>query len=568
VLANHETLRDYIANSPANPESFWANLPKYMVSYLKSMYGENATAENDFGYHWHPRILGDHSHLASFEAMNEGRIKGMLLIGQNPATSLNGYATRKALGKLEWLAVKDNFLTESANFWKNAPEVRDGEVRPEDIQTEIFFFPSAQIAEEAGSFTNTQRLVQWHERATLPPGDCRDDIWFTYQLGKRLKALYADSTESKDEGFLRMTFDFDHDNPEVPGEPDPLKVLKEINGYWTDDPSRHLTGFGEMRDDGSTTGASWIYCGIFPSPDNNRSANKDPRNSDPLDHTRILDDPNAPGAYLNWGFAWPANRRVIYNRASSDPQARPWSDRKRWVWWDANLGRWVGYDVPDYAPTKRPDDPGDPNALALGVHPGSGGAYLMNPYGVGQLFVPAGMVDGPLPTHYEPVESVVQNPLYRQQVSPVYKHWGKEKDYNQVARVGDPNYPFIMTNFRLTEHYLSGTMSRWLPWLSELQPELFIEIGKELAREKGIANLDWVRISTPRRTIRAKALVTDRIGTFTIDGQRFHHVGMPWHWGYEGLSRGDVVNDLTSWVGDPNVSIHEGKSLVCNVEKA
>ena len=562
ALKKHDTLRDYLATE-TEPGSYWANMPKFVVSYLKSMYGDAATPENDFGYDWHPKILGDHSHMATMAAMAEGKVKGMICVGQNPATSLNGSAQRMAMRKLEWLVVKDNWLTETATHWYAAPEVVDGTVKIEEIPTEVFFFPSTQIAEYDGSFTNTQRLLQWHFKAADPPGDCRTDTWFYYNLGKRLKKLYADSTLPRDQGWKNLVWDYDrvpgdgYQPPDggVAGEPDELKILREINGYYTDDPRRHLTGFAELKDDGSTTCASWIYCGCYPAPDQNLTARKDPGPQD------------VPSAFLNWGWAWPANRRVLYNRASADLDGNPWSERKRWVWWDSARGEWVGYDVPDFAPTKAPNDPGDPNAVGLDFLSGRD-PFIMKPDGKGWLFVPAGLVDGPLPTHYEPAESPVRNLLYpNQQNSPVFKYWARDKEYNQLARAGDPRFPYPITTYRLTEHYLAGAMSRWIPYLTELQPELFIEIGTDLAREKGIRNLDWVKISTPRGEIRAKALVTDRIGVMMIDGRPVHHVGMPWHWGWMGLSVGDVVNDLTSWVGDPNVSIHEGKAFVCNVEK-
>jgi len=572
ALRPHESLRAYMA-AETSPTSYYGNLPKFLVSYLKSMYGAAATAENDFGYDWHPKILGDHSHIACFSAMAEGKIKGMVVVGQNPATSLNGHATRRALRELQWLVVKDNWLTETATHWYQAPEVKSGEVHVGDIKTEIFFFPSTQIAEYDGSYTNTQRMLQWHHMATKAPGDCRTDSWFYHNLAKRMKKLYAGSTASRDQGWLNISWDFDPDASEpplYPGEPSARKILREINGYMTADPTQHLPGFAALKDDGSTTCASWIYCGCFPAPDKNLTARREP------------DPPGVPGAHLNWGWAWPANRRVMYNRASADLQGQPWSERKRWIWWDPTFvnppdpktgvapphGKWVGYDVPDFGATKAPNAQPKPDGIGLDALSGSQ-PFIMRADGMGWLFVPAGLVDGPLPTHYEPAESPVHNLLYpKQQNSPVYKHWAKDKPYNPVAEVGDPRFPYVISTYRLTEHYLAGAMSRWLPWLSELQPELFIEIGKALAREKGIENLDWVHISSPRGRIKAKALVTDRIGVMQVAGKAIHHVGMPWHWGWMGLSTGDVVNDLTSWVGDPNVSIHEGKAFICNVEKA
>jgi formate dehydrogenase major subunit len=553
ALKKHDTLAEYLAGeTPAR--GYWANTPKFMVSYLKSMYGEAATPENEFGYAWHPKIIGDHSHMPMFVAMDDGRVKGMLCIGQNPATSINAGLERKALGRLEWLVVKDNWLTETAAFWQNAPEVKSGKVKPADIKTEVFFFPSAQVAEYEGSFTNTFRMLQWHYKATDPPGDCRSDLWFTHQLALRMKSLYKDSTAPRDEGFKRLTWDFDPDAGDTrhgAGEPDGLKILREINGYSTGDPSKHIAGFADLKDDGSTTAASWLYCGVFPAPDQNRAA------------SRRADPPGTRGAQLGWGYTWPANRRIMYNRASADTEGRPWSEKKKWIWWDGQ--KWAGLDVPDFAATKAPTYKPKPDAIGLDAHSGTD-PFVMKTDGKGWLYVPTGLVDGPLPTHYEPLESPVQNPLYKQQTSPVLKYW--RRDDNVVSVVGDPRFPHVITTYRLTEHYLSGSMSRWLPWLTELQPEPFIEISPELAEEKGIRNLDWVRVATPRSAIRVKALVTRRMRPFRIAGKVVHQVGVPWHWGYQGLSVGDAGNELTALIGDPNVSIHEGKAFVCSVERA
>ena len=554
ALKKHDTLQDYLT-AETLPTGYWANMPKFVVSYLKSVYGAGATPENQFGWDWHPKILGDHSHMAMFAAMNAGKVQGMFCVGQNPATSLNARLDRAALGKLEWLVVKDNWLTETATFWKNAPEIKNGEMKTADIKTEVFFLPATQVAEVEGTFTNTQRLLQFHHKAAEAPGDCRSDTWFYYELGKRLKKLYANSTLPRDEGFKNMVWDYEHEDESErkKGEPSSAKILKELNGFFTDDPARHCVGFAELKDDGSTTCASWIYSGVLPAAGKNLADRRNP------------DAPGKPGAQLEWGWAWPANRRVMYNRASADPAGKPWSERKKWVWWDAEAKKWVGYDVPDYIATKPPDDKAKPGAAGMDALPGTA-PFIMRPDGVGWLYVPSGLVDGPLPAHYEPVESPVQNPLYKQQSSPVYKYW--KDNANQLAKVGDPKFPYVITTYRLTEHYLAGAMSRWLPWLTELQPELFVEISPELAQEKGIKNLDWCRITSPRRQVRAKALVTRRMRPFNIDGKVIHQVGMPWHWGYEGVSTGDVVNELTALIADPNVSMHEAKAFVCNVEKA
>jgi formate dehydrogenase major subunit len=561
ALKDHRTLREYLATEGL-ATGVWAGMPKYLVSYLKSMYGSAATPKNDFGYDWHPKISGDHSHMPMFVAMAEKRVKGMICVGQNPATSVNASLERQGMRNLEWLVVKDNFLTETATFWNRAPEIEAGEIKPEDIPTEVFFFPSAQVAETEGSFTNTQRMLQWHFRATDPPGQCRSDLWFTHQLALRLKSLYARSDLPRDQGFKNLRWEFDPDPPRaafplpgvtrIMGEPDAQRVLREMNGYQTDQPDQQLAGYDELKDDGSTTCASWIYCGVFPAPGQNLAA------------VRISSPPEARGSLLTWGWTWPANRRLIYNRASADPSGRPWSERKKWIWWDSVQKKWVGHDVPDFPLTKPPDAPAKPGAIGLDALSGKD-PFILKPDGVGWLFNPAGLLDGPLPTHYEPAESPVRNALYRQQNSPVMKYW--RRDDNQLAGIVDPRFPYVITTYRLTEHYLAGGMSRWNPWLAELMPELFIELSPELAAEKGIRNTEWVRVSTPRAQIRAKALVTRRIQPFRMAGKVIHQVGMPWHWGWEGVVTGDVVNTLTALVGDPNVSIHEGKAFVCNVEK-
>ena len=321
ALRPHDALFDYLKAETLGT-SWWANLPKYMVSYLKSMWGDAATRDNQFGYDWHPKISGDHSHMPMMIRMADGQVKGAFIMGQNPATSLNGRLQRKGLGQLEWLVVKDNFETETASFWYAAPEVNSGEVRPEDIKTEVFLFPSAQVAEMDGTFTNTQRLVQWHEKAVDPPGDARSDPWFTHQLALRLKRLYANSTLARDQGFKNLLWNFDfepgHYPPDwhVQGEPDLHKVMKEINGYKSDT-QEHVAGFAELKDDGSTTCASWIYSGIMPEPGRNRAESRQP------------DPNNTPGTNLGWGYSWQENRRTLNNRGSARPEGKPWREAKK-----------------------------------------------------------------------------------------------------------------------------------------------------------------------------------------------------------------------------------------------
>ena len=568
ALRPHDTLMNYIA-AETSATSFWSNMPAFIVSQLKAWYGDAATPDNEFGYQFLPRIIGDHSHMPMFAAMARGDMDGLFAMGQNPAVGgQNASLQRKALAKLKWLVVRDLYETETASFWKEpCPEIKSGELKTSEIQTEVFFLPAAGVPEMDGSFTNTQRLVQWHDKAVDPPGDCRSDIWFTYHLGRRLKELYRDSQLRRDVPIKALVWDYvdreENERWEIKDEPSANRIMKEINGYdWrTKTP---LNAFADIKDDGTTACGAWIYTGIYAGGVN-RAAN------------RRGDDWTS----LGWGFAWPANRRIMYNRASAKPDGTPWVKEARlaaehprpgmsgYVYWDN--GRWVGYDVPDFPPTKAPTTQAQPNGVGLNFHDGAS-PFIMKADGKGWLFVPNGLVDGPLPTHYEPYESPIRNPIYGQEKNPVAIVYNVPG--NPYAQIGSTDFPHVLSTYRLTEHHLSGTMSRWLPWLAELQPELFCEISEEHAKEIGVKSTDWVMISTPRGSIRAKALVTRRIRPFKVrDGREggplrtVHHVGLPWHWGYMGVSKGDVVNNLSALVGDPNVNIHEAKVFVCNVTK-
>ncbi|HUR94099.1 MAG TPA: molybdopterin-dependent oxidoreductase [Gemmatimonadales bacterium] len=537
-VPQHSTLEGWLENEMPTT-GWWANGRKYMVSFLRAWYGDAARADNEWGYQYLPKNVGDHSHMPMFVAMHEGVLRGFMAIGQNPAVGgQNAVYQRAGLARLEWLVVKDLFVTETADFWK-APDVTD----PSAIQTEVFFFPSSTTPEMDGSYTNTQRLVQWHEKGVASPGDCKSDLWFTHQLVKRLKRMYAGSTDPKDEPFQVLTWDFE----EVDGEASALSVLKEINGYTL--PDRKLVPtFGDLKDDGSTAAGAWIYTGIHPEDGVNLAA------------SRVSDDYVA----LGWAFAWPANRRILYNRASADPAGKPWSDRKRYVWWEPARREWVGYDVPDFPSTKAPSakgvwSRGGMDALD-GDHP-----FIMKPDGKIWLYAPSGIIDGPLPTHYEPWEGPVANGLYKLHPrNPVAKTFNVVG--NKYIDPGDPAFPIVVSTYRLTEHHLSGAMTRWLPWLAALMPELFIEISPELAQQRGIDNAGWVTVSTPRGAIECKALVTRRLRPFEVMGRTVHQVGMPFHWGYRGVVTGDVTNELAAMVADPNVTIHEAKVFMCQVE--
>jgi formate dehydrogenase major subunit len=574
----HDSLLDYIV-SETNVTSYWSKFPAFIVSQLKAWYGDAATADNDYLFDDVARIRDDHSHLPMFVAMAQGSIRGLMAMGQNPAVGgQNASFQRQALAQLDWLVVRDLFETETASFWKDSPEVRSGKLIPSEIQTEVFFLPCAAVPEMDGSFTNTQRLIQWHEKAVDPPGDARSDLWFTYHLGRRLKEMYAPSREPRDRLIQALTWDYvDRDANEdwrIKDEPSAERILKEVNGYQYRQgqslaDSLPLGTFGQLSDDGATACGAWIYTGVFaPTDENPRGVNHAAN--------RRGDD----WVSLGWGFAWPANRRILYNRAAADPQGKPWPKEARlarahaqeggtprdgYVYWDEQQTRWVGLDAPDFAPTKRPDAAGDPTAIGLDHHDGAS-PFLMQSDGKAWLFVPNGLVDGPLPAHYEPFESPVNNIVYRQQQNPAVLVWHRSD--NAYAPVASADFPHVLSTYRLTEHHLSGSMSRWLPWLAELQPELFCEISPEHAAEIGAANTDWLLITTPRGSIRAKALVTRRIRPFRLKSGVVHHVGLPWHWGYKGVSTGDVVNDLTALVGEPNTTIHEAKVFVCQVRRA
>jgi formate dehydrogenase major subunit len=538
---------DGYCNNNASPTGWWSNFRKYAVSLCKAWFGDAATAENGYLFDQLPRLTGNHSHMTTVSMMADGEVKGYFVMGENPTVgSMHGALHRKALRKLDWLVVRDFAPVETAEFWRLAPEIARGEVRTEDIQTEVFFFPAAAHTEKDGTFTNTQRLLQWRETAVEAPADCRSELWFAYHLGRRLKAMYAGSADPKDRGIQALTWDYPTHGPHA--EPSADAVLREING-WTMADRKLVSGFAELKDDGSTACGCWIYSGCYKDGVNQTARRKPGR-----EQTWVAPE---------WGWAWPANRRILYSRASADPEGRPWSERKRYVWWDEERRSWTGYDVPDFIADRPPSYRPEPGAKGNATIGGTD-AFIMQADGKGWLFAPAGLLDGPLPTHYEPLESVIENPLYPQQCNPARLEWDRpDNPYHRAF--DDPRFPYVLTTYRLTEHHTAGAMSRWLSWLSELQPEMFCEVSPELAAERGLRNGGWATITTARGEIECRVLVTARMASLRIRGRMVHTIGLPYHWSYVGRVTGDTANELIPFVADPNVAIQESKAFTGNI---
>ena len=523
---------------------YWGRMASYTVSLLKAYWGAAATPDNDFCFGHLPRIDGDHSTYRTLLDMAEGRIEGFFVLGQNPAVgSANGKLNRMALGRLRWLVVRDLVDTETSSFWRDSPEVIDGTAGAEDTETEVFFLPAAAHTEKAGSFTNTQRLLQWRHQAVEPGQDCRSDLWFAHHLGRRIREKLAASTDPRDRPILDLAWD--HPTSGAHGEPDAGAVLREIGGI--DAQGRAVSGYTDLADDGSTACGCWIYSGCYAGEVNQVARRR----------------PGGEQSWVapEWGWAWPANRRLLYNRASADPAGRPWSERKAYVWWDEAGGRWTGHDEPDFKIDMRPDHvpaPGARAEMALrGWDP-----FVMQADGKAWLYAPNGLTDGPLPTHYEPDESPLDNALHpRVRANPVRQRFPGPLNPDN-SRTG---YPYLLTTYRLTEHHTAGAMSRTLPYLAELQPEFFCEVGPELARERGLEHGGWATISTARAAIEARVLVTERIASLDVQGRRLHLVGLPYHWGTRGLSVGDSANDLLSVALDSNVHIQEAKAATCDI---
>ncbi|MGI8713102.1 MAG: formate dehydrogenase [Solirubrobacteraceae bacterium] len=544
----HADLDEFIAADAAD-KGFWANMRSYMVSLLKAWWGPAATAENQYAFDYLPRLTGSHSTYDTVLEQIAGTVKGYILYGQNPAVgSANSRMQRLGMSKLDWLVVRDFSLIESATWWKDGPEIESGEMRTEDVATEVFFFPAAAHIEKDGTFTNTQRMVQWHHKAQEPQADQRSDLWFTYHLGCRIRDRLRGSGDEMDRPLLELTWDYPTEGEHA--EPQAEAVLAEISGWGAD--GELLSGYTQLKADGTTSSGCWIYCGAYADGVNQTARRKPAR------------EQNWTGG--EWAWAWPANRRILYNRASADPEGRPWSERKALVWWDAERKQWTGHDVPDFEADKPPgyrppDGATGPDALA-GTEP-----FIMQADGRGWLFAPAGVAEGPLPTHYEPQDSPVANRLHHQQRNPARQTYA-HPDNRYHPGPGEPGadvYPFVLTTYRLTEHFTAGGMSRWTPYLAELQPEFFCEVSPELAAKRGLQHGGWATAVSARGVVEARVMVTDRMTPLQVDGRTVHQIGMPYHWGPNGYARGDSMNELSAISLDPSSHIQEVKTLAIDI---
>jgi len=548
--AGDATLSDYLDRIMSqNQKGFWRNADAYMISLLKEYWGGSATAENDYCFDYMPRIDGDHSTYGTVMDMVDGRVFGYFLLGQNPAVgSAHGRLQRLGMANLDWLVVRDLVEIESASFWKDGPEIETGEITPETCRTEVFLFPAASHVEKAGTFTQTGRMLQWREKAVDPPGDARSELWFFYHLGRILREKLKGSTDERDRPLLDLAWDYALEGDEPSGE----DILRRINGVDLTT-GKTVDNYMSLKADGSTMCGCWIYSGVY-ADEVNRAARRIPHGG------------QRPGVFA-WGWTWPMDRRVLYNRASADPQGRPWSERKKFVWWDAEKGEWTGRDVPDFEKNKPPDY--RPPEGAVGVEALRGDdPFIMQADGKAWLFAPNGVLDGPMPTHYEPHESPIRNALYAQQGNPARKVYGRADNPSNPSppELHGEVFPFVFSTARLTEHHTAGGMSRQLPYLSELQPGLFVEVSPELATERGLVHMDWAHVITSRTAVDAKVFVTNRMKPLRIEDHVVHQIWMPYHWGNKGLIDGDVVNDLLGVVADPNVFIQESKVTTCDIQ--
>jgi formate dehydrogenase major subunit len=538
-------LKSYLAKRQFKPlrpgqTSYWQNYPKFFVSLQKAMFGAAATAENDWAYHYIPKLdVPAYDVLRMFDRMNAGKVNGYFCQGFNPLLAFpNRSKLTAALSKLKWLVTMDPLDTETSRFWENHGEHND--VDTKSIQTEVFQLPTTCFAEEEGSLVNSGRWLQWHWAGGTPPGEAKHDTWIMGQIFVRLRELYRKEGGAFPDPILNLSWEYAD-----PNQPSAEELARELNGraladvHDPADPTKVLTpagkqllNFSQLRDDGSTASGCWIYSGCFNEAGNNMAR-------------RDNSDPSGLGTYPKWTFSWPLNRRILYNRASADLEGKPWDPSRKLLEWDG--AKWVSDDVPDIAPAAKPGD----------VMP-----FIMNAEGVGRLFARGLMKDGPFPVHYEPFESPIANPINPDiRGNPAARVF--PDDLAQMATSAE--FPYAATSYRLTEHFHYWTKHNRVN--AALQPEFFVEISEELAKEKNITPGGWVRVWSKRNSIKAKAVVTKRIRPLTCDGKPVHVVGIPLHWGFTGAARkGWGPNSLTPFVGDANSQTPEFKAFLVNIE--
>lgn len=519
--------------------NYWGNYPKFFVSLMKSFYGDKAQPENSWGYDWLPKWDKGYDVLQYFEMMSQGKVNGYLCQGFNPVASFpNKNKVVASLSKLKYLVIIDPLNTETANFWQNHGEFND--VNPADIQTEVFRLPSTCFAEENGSIVNSGRWLQWHWKGADAPGEALGDGEILAGLFSTLRELYANEGGALPEQVLNMSWNYlQPHNPQaeevaMENNGKALADLRDADGNVIVKKGQQLSSFAQLRDDGSTSSGCWIFAGSW-TPEGNQMARRDNA------------DPSGLGNTLGWAWAWPLNRRILYNRASADPAGKPWDPKRKLISW--NDGKWTGIDIADYS-TAAPDS---------GVGP-----FIMQPEGLGRLFALDKMAEGPFPEHYEPFETPLgTNPLHPNVVSNPAARVFKD----DLAAMGNAKeFPFVATTYRLTEHFHYWTKHARLNAI--IQPEQFIEIGETLAAKKGIQHGDTVKVSSNRGYIKAKAVVTKRIRTLQVNGQEVDTIGIPIHWGFEGVAKkGFLANTLTPFVGDANTQTPEFKAFLVNVEK-
>ena len=527
--------------------NYWSNTPKFMVSFLKAMYGNNATKENDFAFQYLPKLDRNYSWVNIWNDMYEGKVKGFFAFGMNGV--MIGPDTQKnidSLKKADFLVVCEIYPDETSSFWM-APGITAEEMKT--INTTVYRLPGAGFAEKDGTFVNSARWLQWKNVALPPPGDCRLDQDILAQIFLKIRELYQKEGGKFPDPILKASWTYT-----LPAHPSLSEVAKEINGKtladFTDEKTgvslkagQQLPGFALLHDDGTTMCGNWLYCGSWTE-------------AGPMLQRRGTEDPSGMGVYPNWAWSWPANRRVLYNRASCDLSGKPWDPSRKQVWWNETAQKWVGNDVPDFKPDSKPEE--------------HMGPFIMNPEGIGRIFVPLGaMADGPFPEYYEPMESPIANPLHpNQSNNPVVKKFKTPMDKYGTVKEG---YNLVCTTYRLTEHYHYWTKNN--PMNVQLVPVPFVEIPAELADDMGIRGGDKVKVTSARGDYIAKAMVTKRIKAMMVDGKKTYQIGMPIHWGFLGIAEDldrtakKMVNTITPTVIDPNAYTPEFKGFLVKLEK-